>query len=351
MKKLFFLTFLLTLLLPISKIHAESVPEDVYDYLSGKPFVIANSTIENLSFTDNNNTTGTQMYNHYTISFENPIDISGYSSYSVGGIYGAGVAIIFNYDNGMSNTTVAGGSGGYTTLNLKGVKKITLARTGTEGSPGFLYDLKVFVKKTPTPVLNPTLDVTIEKEKVGVGQEFTAGITLKNVKDIYAEDFEIKYDNQHLQYLGFEEVAGYKVYNTPTDLNGTLRFIVASKGEDYGINKDTVILKLKFKAKAIGTAVVDSTKARIADTEQEYDLEKENCLEDSIIIEATDVNKSGEFTLVDLAIDARYFKYLAADVDPVKYNAQQAGDEYVNDDDLLYIVDQILSNPNYLPNS
>lgn len=40
-----------------------------------------------------------------------------------------------------------------------------------------------------------------------------------------------------------------------------------------------------------------------------------------------------------------------SDVDPVKYNAQQAGDEYMNDDDLLFIVDQILNNPDYLPNT
>lgn len=43
------------------------------------------------------------------------------------------------------------------------------------------------------------------------------------------------------------------------------------------------------------------------------------------------------------------------DDDPVKYNSQhnsqQAGDEYVNDDDLLFIVNQILNNPDYLPNT
>lgn len=204
---------------------------------------------------------------------------------------------------------------------------------------------------TPTPALKPTLDVSIAPEKIGLGKEFTADISLKNVKNIYAEDFEVKYDKEHLQYLGFEEVTGYKVYNKPVDQNGAIRFVVASQGEEYGINKDTVVVKLKFKAKAKGTAVVDATKARIADTEEEYDLETDNCLEDSIIIEATDVNKSGTFTLVDLAIDARYFKYFAPDVDPIKYNAQQAGDEYVNDDDLLFIVDQILNNPDYLPNT
>ncbi|WP_036703777.1 cohesin domain-containing protein, partial [Paenibacillus graminis] len=98
---------------------------------------------------------------------------------------------------------------------------------------------------TPTPALDPTLDVAIAPEKIGVGKEFTADISLKNVKDIYAEDFEIRYDNKLLQYLGFEEVTGYKVYNNPTDQNGSVRFVVASQGEEYGINKDTVVIKLK----------------------------------------------------------------------------------------------------------
>ncbi|MEK3759625.1 cohesin domain-containing protein [Paenibacillus sp. FSL P4-0338] len=158
--------------------------------------------------------------------------------------------------------------------------------------------------------MKPTIDVAIAPENIGLGKEFTADISLKNVKKIYAEDFEMKYDKEHLQYLGFEEVTGYKVYNKPIEQNGAV-CLVASLGEKYGINEDTVVVKLKFKAKAKGITIVDATKARSADTEEEYDLEKDNYLEDSVIIEATDVNKSGTYTLVDLAIDARYFKYFA----------------------------------------
>lgn len=43
---------------------------------------------------------------------------------------------------------------------------------------------------------------------------------------------------------------------------------------------------------------------------------------------ASDGNQSGKYTLVGLAFDARYFNYFAADVDPVKFNVQQAGNEY-----------------------
>ncbi|RRJ66253.1 hypothetical protein EHV15_27550 [Paenibacillus oralis] len=153
--------------------------------------------------------------------------------------------------------------------------------------------------------------------------------------------------------MGYEEVAGYKVYNDPTDNNGNIRFIIASQGKDYGIDEDTVIVKLKFKAIAVGTGDVDALKGRIADTEQEYDLDEENCLQDTVTVVAPailDVNKSGEYTLVDLAIDAFYFGNAVADTDTVNHQADQVIDETVNDDDLLYIVNQILNNPNYTPN-
>ncbi|GAA4837486.1 hypothetical protein GCM10023310_13790 [Paenibacillus vulneris] len=204
-----------------------------------------------------------------------------------------------------------------------------------------------------TPLaLEPSLNVLIPEEKVKIGQEITANIELKNVNNIYAEDFTIKYDRTVFDYVGFEEISGYKVYNQPTDQNGTLRFIVASQGQGYGINDEKVFLKLKLRAKAAGTGKVDATKCRIADTEKEFDLQEANCGEDSLTIEGVkDVNRSGEYTLLDLAIDAYYYGQLASNADPSKYDADQAGDEYVNDDDLVFIVNQILNNSNYPLNS
>ncbi|MCP1310300.1 cohesin domain-containing protein [Paenibacillus tyrfis] len=196
----------------------------------------------------------------------------------------------------------------------------------------------------------PALEINIKEEKVKVGQEFVANIALKNVNNIYAEDFSIKYDNHLFEYLGFEEVTGYKVYNEPTDQNGTLRFIVASQGKNYGIKDDKPFLKVKFRAKAVGTGKVDATKCRIADTEREFDLEADSCLEDQVIVQNMDVNKSGEYTLLDLAIDSYYYGELATNVDPVKYEANQAGDEYIRDEDLVFIVKQMLQNTNYPPN-
>ncbi|WP_371318306.1 cohesin domain-containing protein [Paenibacillus elgii] len=168
---------------------------------------------------------------------------------------------------------------------------------------------------------------------------------------MYAEDFSIGYDNKLFDYVGFEEVSGFKVYNKPADQNGILRFIVASQGKDYGINDEKTFLKLKLRAKAVGTGKVDALKCRIADTEKEFDLEGAACLEDSIVVEGVkDVNRSGEYTLLDLAIDGYYYSQLASVADPSKYDANQAGDEYVKDEDLIYIVNQMLLNSSYLPN-
>lgn len=213
------------------------------------------------------------------------------------------------------------------------------------------------VTATPIAAVKPneqaTLDVTIDKEKVKVGEGFIADLSLKKVTNIYAEDFVVNYDATLMEYLGATEVPGYKVYNETNDKKGTLRFIVASQGKNYGISADTVFLKLKFKAIAVGTGKVDSLSGRIADTDNEYDIAPANALEDTILIEKPaflDVNRSGSYTLLDLSIDAFYFGQNAADTDKTLHDADQTEDDQVGDDDLVYIVGQMLTNPDYTPN-
>jgi hypothetical protein len=74
-------------------------------------------------------------------------------------------------------------------------------------------------------------------------------------------------------------------------------------------------------------------------------------LEDTVIIENQDVNMSGEYTLLDLAIDAAHFGELGSTVDPTKYVANQVGDDTIRDEDLVFIVAQMLANTNYAPNN
>jgi hypothetical protein len=78
-----------------------------------------------------------------------------------------------------------------------------------------------------------------------------------------------------------------------TDQNGNLRFIVASQGV--------------------------------------------SCGEDTVTVENMDVNRTGEYTLLDLAIDGYYYGQLASNANPAVDTADQAGDEYVNNDDLVFI--------------
>lgn len=197
----------------------------------------------------------------------------------------------------------------------------------------------------------PILDIVIAPNTVSIGEEFTADVMLRNVSNIYAEDFTISFDSSKFDYLGFEELPGFKVYNNPVDQGGIIRFIVASQGQNYGITGDKIFLKLKLKAKATGIGKVDALKCRIADTVAEADLDSVNCTEDSVTIEGQpDVNRSGEYTLLDLAIDSYYFGKLASNADPMIYNANQAGDEYVTNEDLVFIVNQMLANTNYSPN-
>lgn len=197
------------------------------------------------------------------------------------------------------------------------------------------------------------LNVVNQKNLVKVGEIFTSAISLESVSKVYAEDFTISYDTNLLEFVGFDEIKGYKVYNTPTDKNGQIRFIVASQGEEYGVSAAATLLNLKFKAKAAGSGNVDALYCRVANIENEWDLNDGSCGGDTVtVVEESirDVNHSGEYTLVDLAIDGFYYGHPVADTDTTNHSADQVIDGIINDDDLVYIVNQILINPNYPPN-
>ena len=65
---------------------------------------------------------------------------------------------------------------------------------------------------------------------------------------------------------------------------------------------------MKFEGISDGEAIVDVVKGRVSDgIDIEKDLTDDQCDQGKIIIEkVNDVNKNGEFTLLDLAIDARH---------------------------------------------
>lgn len=200
----------------------------------------------------------------------------------------------------------------------------------------------------PSEILN----IEPEKTKIKVNQTVTANVVINNIKEIAAEDIRIKFDNTKLKFEGFEEADGVKLVKSiePT-ANGELRVILASKGESNIVNAKKVLLKLKFKGIQKGDALVDVTKGRVSDgIEMEKDLTALECGEATITIEGiNDVNNSGEYTLLDLGIDARH---LGKDPKTLpQYNTDLDNNSAIDDLDLSEIGKLMLENPNYQPNN
>ncbi|WP_432664898.1 SPRY domain-containing protein [Wukongibacter baidiensis] len=193
-----------------------------------------------------------------------------------------------------------------------------------------------------------------EKEKIKVNEKVFADLVIDNISEIAAEDIKIEYDEEKLEFLGFEEVDGMKLVKSieETD-NGELRVIIASEGEDNIVDNKEILLKLEFKGIETGEALVDVTKGRVTDgIEMEKDLTDEECGEGTIIIEAmADVNNSGEFTLLDLGIDARHFSKDPESTELEDYNTDVVVNGEIDEDDLLEIAKYMLENPNYEPNN
>ncbi len=196
-----------------------------------------------------------------------------------------------------------------------------------------------------------TLEVT-SVDKAKLGDEITANIVIHNATNICAEDLKIAYDTSKLQFLSAENADGMKIYKEDDIAAGIKRYITACLGKANAANGDKILLKMKFKAIDKGEAKIDITNGRIADNATlEMDVSQENCGEKTILIEGVkDVNRTGEYTLLDLGIDAWYYGDAAADTDTSKYDADQIVNGTIDDDDLTEIVTQILANNNYTAN-
>ncbi len=190
--------------------------------------------------------------------------------------------------------------------------------------------------------------VSIDKAKVG--DEITANIVIHNAVNICAEDIKIAFDTSKLQFISAEGADGIKIFKEDVLTEGIKRYITASLGKANAANGNKTLLKLTFKAKASGEAKIDITSGRIADNATiEKDIKYENCGEKIILIERNlmDVNRSGEFSLLDLGINAWYYGDAVADTDTTKYDADVVENGTIDDDDLTEIVKQILNNSNY----
>lgn len=190
----------------------------------------------------------------------------------------------------------------------------------------------------PLPTISSAVVVNIEPEKnnINLNEIVTVDLTINNITNITAEDVRIKYDNTKLKFLGMDEIDGIKLVNSQEN-DGELRIILASKGLTNTVEAKKTLLKLNFQGIVSGDALVDVTKGRVSNG---VDMEKD--LADT---ELKDVNNSGEYTLLDLAIDARH---MGEDPKTLpQYNTDQVINGAIDDDDLTAIGKYMLANPNY----
>lgn len=225
--------------------------------------------------------------------------------------------------------------------------------TYTSGKFGFYnYSQEIVTYSVFTfEELPPMLEVN-SVDKAKLGDEITANIVIHNATNICAEDLKIAYDTSKLQFISAENADGMKIYKEDDIAAGIKRYITACLGKANAANGDKIILKLKFKAIDKGEAKIDITNGRIADNATlEMDVDQMNCGEKTVLLEGTkDVNRTGEYTLLDLGIDAWYYGDSAADTDTSKYDADQVVNGTIDDADLTEVVAQILGNINYTAN-
>ena len=216
------------------------------------------------------------------------------------------------------------------------------------GGP-YVSSVEVYTSTT----IDPTLTVTASSNNVKVGSKFTTTVAIHHVSNIFAEDISIHYDSSLFDYVGADALPGLTIYEEDKSTPGTVRFIVAHLGTENAANGDKDLINLTFKAKAPGTGKVDITKGRIADNSTlEMDIAEKNCGEDTITVEPVkDVNRSGEFTLLDLGIDAGYYGIDASQTDSTRFDTDVVADGVIDDNDLTSITASILENSNYQPNN
>lgn len=200
-------------------------------------------------------------------------------------------------------------------------------------------------------VKSRVLDVEAEKNKIRVNDSLSVAVVINNIKEIAAEDIRITYDSDKLKFVGASEFSGFKIVKS-MEKNGELRLIVASKGSENIVNSKKTLLTLNFIGVTTGEAKIDIVKGRVSDgIELEKDLLNEECGEAIVLIEPPlliDVNKSGEFTLLDLAIDARHFGKDPKLAELQKYNTDIVVNSTIDEADLLEIAQQILLNTKYI---
>lgn len=155
----------------------------------------------------------------------------------------------------------------------------------------------------------PTLDVQAATYELNAGDTVNVDVVLSNITDIYAEDFTVSYDPTAFELVS-ETVssAAYNIFHTDKNTSGQARYIVASNGGNNGINAESGLVTLSFKAKNFdGASDIAVTSGLVADS-QGNEFTTTNLAKTFTITPAlTDVNGDEIFSLGDLAIASNLF--------------------------------------------
>ncbi|WP_185929361.1 cohesin domain-containing protein [Paenibacillus popilliae] len=188
------------------------------------------------------------------------------------------------------------------------------------------------------------LDIESAKDKVFLNETFTVQAVLNNATNIYAEDFNVKYDKTRFQLVKVEAADHMGLFHNGAVADDTVRLITASLGKDYGINGKGTLVHFTFKAIGLGKGKIDATKGKIADNgTTEVTLTEENCGEKEIEVIGGELTN---FTLKHLGfLGFNYTEDKNKLTDELKNLLGSTGN--VADVDLVQLTNAILANPNY----
>ncbi|MDP5276149.1 DUF4073 domain-containing protein [Chengkuizengella axinellae] len=189
---------------------------------------------------------------------------------------------------------------------------------------------------------NLSLEIVSDKNVVVSSEEFTVEVWLEHGSDIYAEDFSLTYDDTLFEFVSATTTEGLNLYHQEHNA-GHLRYIIASKGRDYGINENAVLVQLTFRARELegnGTFVIDN--GIVADKDgNEFTPVRSGSGITVYIVRNADVNNDGRYSLADLAIASYDMNVPFGEI--IDEDSDVNHDGEINELDLSEVVSAILS--------
>lgn len=260
-----------------------------------------------------------------TLNWENPSD----PDFQNVRIYREGVLIYTSSGTEYSDTGLLPGTTYQYTIT-------TVDSSGNESAG-------VSVNITTEAPNNQNLALVIDaQDTVQANQEFTVDVVLENATDIYAEDITVRYDTALFEFVSASTAAqGLTFYYQDEGTPGQLRYILASEGQAYGINGETALVTLTFRAKnTAGTGTIDFAAGLAADNHGNEYVPALTGKDITVIAADPDVNNDGQYTLGDLSIAAYDFGLTTGDLNDEDSDVDVSGT--VDDLDLTLIVDAII---------